>query len=60
MKKLRAKRVTARICPNCAYVSRRPVKRCPRCNTEMAKDRGENLADKTSADSFPASDPPSY
>ncbi len=53
-------KVSARVCPNCAYVSEKPVKCCPRCNTEMAKDRTDNVVDKTSADSFPASDPPSY
>jgi uncharacterized paraquat-inducible protein A len=54
------RRTRARVCPNCAYLSKKPVKRCPRCDTEMAKDREENLTDKRSADSFPASDPPSY
>lgn len=54
------KRKGARVCPACAYVSDKPVKCCPRCNAEMAKDRDDNMADKSSADSFPASDPPSY
>jgi len=53
-------KVRARVCPNCAYVSEKPIPRCPRCNTEMAKDREENVRDKTGSDSFPASDPPSY
>ena len=30
--------VRARVCPNCAYVSEKPIACCPRCNTEMAKE----------------------
>lgn len=61
MKRLRKKReVAVRVCPNCAFLSHRPIEECPRCGARMATDREENVADKTTADSFPASDPPSY
>jgi uncharacterized paraquat-inducible protein A len=50
----------ARICPNCAQILDRPMKCCPRCNTTISKQREDNVADKTAADSFPASDPPPY
>ena len=54
------KNTDARVCPNCALISREPVDRCPRCNARMAKQRDENVVDKTGADSFPASDPPQH
>lgn len=57
---MKKEKVRARVCPNCAFVSERPIERCPRCNATMAKDREENLSDKAGADSFPASDPPSH
>jgi uncharacterized paraquat-inducible protein A len=60
MRRQAKKQTKARVCPNCAYVTEKPEKCCPRCNTEMAIDREENLADKTGADSFPASDPPPH
>ena len=53
-------KVKTRVCSNCAMILDKPVKRCPRCNAPIAKERDENVADKTSADSFPASDPPPY
>jgi uncharacterized paraquat-inducible protein A len=53
-------KATSRVCPNCALIVREPVECCPRCNTRMAVEHDENLVDKTSADSFPASDPPPY
>ena len=53
-----------RICPNCSAVIDNddidPDERlCPECGAELP-DEDEALTDKSSADSFPASDPPSY
>ena len=56
----RKAKVKARVCPNCALIMDKPVNRCPRCNAAIAKTREDNVAEKTSADSFPASDPPPY
>ncbi|MEX2395243.1 MAG: hypothetical protein WD826_12275 [Actinomycetota bacterium] len=53
-------RTRARVCPNCALILDRPLKRCPRCDAPISKEREDNIADKTGADSFPASDPPPY
>lgn len=50
----------ARVCPNCAFIADTPLDRCPRCGAKMAVSRDENVADKASADSFPASDPPQH
>jgi uncharacterized paraquat-inducible protein A len=58
--KKRSAKVQARVCPKCAFVSEKPIEHCPRCKTKMAIERSDNLADKSSADSFPASDPPPY
>lgn len=57
---------TGRVCPNCAATlpprtANTPLpERCLRCGAEIPEDLGQNIADKSSADSFPASDPPSY
>jgi uncharacterized paraquat-inducible protein A len=51
---------TSRVCPNCAMILDQPVKRCPRCDAQVPTQREENIVDKTSVDSFPASDPPQY
>jgi rRNA maturation endonuclease Nob1 len=48
------------VCPNCAFISDEPLECCPRCGARVSVERDENVADKASADSFPASDPPQH
>ncbi len=47
-------------CPQCDARIERTTDRCPECGSRIEPDHDENLADKSSADSFPASDPPSH
>ncbi len=63
MKRARARKkkaAEARVCPNCAYIADEPLERCPRCGARMSVQKDDNIADKASADSFPASDPPQH
>jgi hypothetical protein len=56
----RKRKAGARVCPNCAFISDEPLECCPRCGARLSVGRDENVADKASADSFPASDPPQH
>ncbi len=46
-------------CPQCGTRAKAEAKRCPECGTALAEPES-NIVDKASADSFPASDAPSY
>ncbi len=55
----------ARVCPNCGYILKDEELTvdgdpdvCPKCGAELPDE--DEMVDKSSADSFPASDPPSY
>lgn len=48
------------VCSNCALIVDEKVERCPRCNAKLEWEHKDALVDKASADSFPASDPPSH